>query len=312
MKGYKELILANFNCLFGKNETSKEPMLNYFEKIIFPAFLQKYQHKQFFFHEISIKEYDTDKFYLYGKIIRQTTLEINSIFNTETETLEDTNYTYKTSPYSEFILLLENHRLILCGNQKGSPTITNFQALMRSSINKIIKDNNKHCETGHELPSLYGFEVIELPKTEDIKKSIEKFDSISKFSLKIMSLNNDILDDAFFEDLQKIKDLSKSKSSELNLTNPENRQFIAEAIEKSAGLATFTLKAREKKGEKAINYRNNEFKEKLPIYLNEHNNESENEIYAIKQTILDPRMSVVSPENKKAYNKLISFFRSYL
>lgn len=312
MKGHKELILANFNCLFGENETSKEPMLNYFEKIVFPAFLQKYNHKQFFFHEISIKEYDKDKFYLYGKIIRQTTLEVSSIYNKETQTLEETNYKYEASPYSEFILLLENHRLILCGNQKGSPTISNFQSLMRNSINKIIKDNNKVCETGHELPPLYEFEVIELPKTEDIKKNIEKFESISKFSLKIVSLNNDILDDNFFEDLQKLKDISGSKSSELNLTNPENKSFISEAIEKSAGLATFTLEAREKKGEKPIKYTNNEFKEKLSLYLDEHKSENENEIYAINQAILDPRMSVVSSENKNAYDKVINFFRRYL
>lgn len=312
MKGHKEFTLANFNCLFGENDNLKEPMLNYFERIIFPAFIQKYNHKQFFFHEISIKEYDKDKFYLYGKIVKQTTLEVNSIYNRETETLEETDYKYAASPYSEFILLLENHRLLMCGNQKGSPTISNFQSLMRSSIKKIIKDNNKVCETGYELPPLYEFEVIELPKKADIQKTIDNFESISKFSLKIMSLNNDILDDNFFEELQNLKDISGSKTSELNLTNPENKKFITEAIEKSAGLATFTLEARTAKGEKTIKYTNNEFKEKLSLYLPEHNSENTNEAIAIHNAILDSRMSVVSSENKSAYDKVIEFFRKCL
>lgn len=309
MKGHKEFILANFNCVFGESE-NPEPMLNYFEKIVFPAFNLDNTIREHFFYEVRLDKYDTDKYYLYGKIIKNTVLEINSIYNEETKELKETNQRPASAPYSEFILLLENHRLIFSKNQKGSPKLSNFKQLMKSSLNKVIKNNNKSCESGYELPEINTFEVIELPKEESVKKIIDNLDKISKFSLKVVELNNDILDDDFFEKLLEQKEISGSRSIDHTFNSPENKNFVAEAIRKSMGLMKFNLSAKDKNGE-SRNYTNNEFKEKMIIDLPEHASEHENEVTVIREAILDPRMNKVSKENRTAYDRVLSYLRTF-
>lgn len=304
MKGHKEFILANLNCVFGESN-KPEPMLNYFKDIVFPAFNLENTIREHFFYEISLKKYDEDKYYVYGKIVRNTTLEIDSIFDEETKELHETNQRPSSAPYSEFILLLENHRLIFCKNQKkGSPRLSNFKQLLKSSLNKIIKKNNKSCDSGNEMPEINTFEVIELPKVESVNKIINNLEKISKFSLKVVELNNDILDDDFFEKLLEQKELSGSSSLEHTFNSPKNKEFVAEAINKSQGLMIFNLSAKDKNGE-SRNYTNNEFKEKMIMELPEHVDEQVNEVSVIRQAIVDPRMSKVSKENKAAYDNVL-------
>lgn len=68
----KEAQVANFNVVFGENE---EPMLNYFDTIIYPAFMSELKRKEkdaeYFFHGVQLLESEICGYVLVGKIVKK-------------------------------------------------------------------------------------------------------------------------------------------------------------------------------------------------------------------------------------------------
>ena len=131
----KEAQVANFNVVFGENE---EPMLNYFDTIIYPAFMSELKRKEkdaeYFFHGVQLLESGICGYVLVGKIVKKTTLEVYSDVD-ESGRLIEKDERYSSAPYSTFAIYLKNHRMVLVKNQKGSPTLATF----RSTANRIIQ-----------------------------------------------------------------------------------------------------------------------------------------------------------------------------
>lgn len=304
MKGYKELTLANFNCTFGKNEKLLEPMLAQFKEIIYPAFRDNRKVRNYYFYDIRLSKHDEYGFYISGRIVKDTVLEIKSRFNHISGELDETNEEHSSSPYSEFILLLVNHRLIFVKGQKGSPTISNLENLIKSNIKNKVKDFNAHCETVDEILPLYELNIVEIPKNKNIASKIKDFKSISKFSLKFFALNNDIPMEEFIKNMQEMRTKTKSKSLEPTFYNPEEKEYIGKLIEESDGLVEFSMTAIENDGEKSKIYKNGDFKEKIEIYLPEHETALHNDNLVINTVLLDNRMSVISEANRSMYSKI--------
>lgn len=312
--GEKKVILANFNLTFGE---MCAPMLEYFENIVFEAFKDDGKYRNFRFHDVEIRESKDFGLYIYGKIIRMSELEIDSIFDEKTKTIKDTNEKFKSSPYSHFILLLKNHTLLMIGSSKGRPTVKNFESLIKYKIKKQIKkyENNEKKEL------IFNLNVFEIPKASDVEKIIETFDSISNVKLKFFDLNNDTIDDTIFDGILGINKNTGAKETDVTLTSPTNIKKIAELIKKSKKFCKFTIKAKKKDEVESHTYENDRFMQ--PIYLtipdyikselslpNEVKSETEekrlqiqNENFIISSAIEDERVSPVSKENNTVYNR---------
>lgn len=101
----KNLYMANFNCTFGDNHL---PMLDYFEEIVLPAFINGYEKKTskntFFFHNVEIVEYDKSKYALSGIIVKQTVLEIKSLIDEKTGNIIKKDDKIPSDPFSYFTI----------------------------------------------------------------------------------------------------------------------------------------------------------------------------------------------------------------
>lgn len=302
MKGHKTLTLANFNCLFMMNEKDY-PMLDFFN-IIRKASLSDKRYRGMFLYSTKIIETKTMGYCLYGKIIKDTQLEINSRYNKETHILEELpkKELHQSSPYSEFILILKNHRLLFTPSQKGSPTISNLRSVFKSNITDILRNCNRKKDEKNKL-LLKFFDIIELPKKVNIVKELTKFEKISSFSLTFFQLNNDILNN-FFDSTQKLKAEIKSSEMTQQFKNPQDKELIAKMIQKTDGMVNIELKAK-KKDEAEKTYRNDDFKEKVEIDLPDFLPLEENVQLLIDQKLYDDRIKKVSNENQSTYERFI-------
>ena len=134
--------LANFNITFGEEEA---PMLEYFEKIIFPAFTAKYKRgkegePRFYFTDVKIKEID-GRYALVGNYIKDTKYEVYTTI--DKGKLVPNPSEIPTAPYSRFIILLENHRMVLVRNESQSPDIRSFQLTIKDFIKRYRRNYNK-------------------------------------------------------------------------------------------------------------------------------------------------------------------------
>ena len=303
MRGHKIITLTNFNCLFTKNEKDY-PMLDFFHIIKKASLLNKKYRKMFLF-ETKILETKIMGYCLYGKIVKDTNLEISSRYDEITHTLEEFSRKeiHQSSPYSEFILILKNHRLIFTPSQKGSPTISNLKSVFKSNIKEILKNCNRNKEEKDKL-LLKIFEIIELPKKTNIIEELNNFEKISSFALKFFQLNNDILNN-FFDSSQEIKTKINGLEMTQQFKNPQNKKIIAEMIQKTDGMVDIELKAN-RKGEIEKVYKNNDFKEKIEVILPEHLSLEENIQLLVDEKLDDNRMRKVSEDNKNTYEKFVN------
>ena len=302
MKGHKTLTLANFNCLFSINDEDY-PMLDFFN-IIRKASLSDKKYRGMFLYDTKIIETKTMGYCLYGKIVKDTQLEINSRYNKETYILEELSKTevHQSSPYSEFILILKNHRLLFTPSQKGSPTVSNLRSVFKSNITDILRDCNRKKEEKDKL-LLKFFDIIELPRKTNILNELNEFEKISSFSLTFFQLNNDILNN-FFDSAQKVKAEMKSSEMTQQFKNPQDRKLIAKMIQKTDGMVDIELKAN-KKGEAEKTYKNNDFKERVEMDLPDFLSLEENIQLLIDQKLDDNRIKRVSRDNQSAYERFI-------
>lgn len=305
MKGKKIITLCNLNCKFEKNKKTY-PMLDYFNIVKEALFLEKH-FRNMFLYEVKLIETKTMGYCIYGKIVKNTHLEINSKYDEKNKILNELSKTeiHQSSPYSEFILILKNHRLIFTPSQKGSPTIKNLESVLKRNIKSILKIYNHQLNEEKEMINLHFFDIMEVPKKTNVYNDLVKFEKISLFSLKFIELNNDLLND-YFESTQVLKDEIGSNEIVQNFKNPMNKKIIAKMIEKSAGKISIMIKARKKGEVKEKIYKNDDFKEKLEvIFPAELVNDEENILSLIDKRIDDQRLKEVSQDNENTYKKFL-------
>lgn len=304
MKGKKEIQLANLNCTFGTVEEKASPMLEYFTEIIYPAFKRKKKYRTLFFDEIKIGENKKIGYYLYGKIIRDTTLEVKSRYDWEKEMLIDTDEKYRTSPFSEFILMLNNHKLLFIPGSKGHPRLSSFKSLLKNNINNIIKVNNRQSISENEFPPIYSFDVIEIPKSANVLEDIKKFEEIKSFSLEFIKLNPEPLS-GLLQNIDSIRERCGSNSSTYTMKNPKNKEVIAEIIQESNGLANFSMKAKKQEDVEIREYKNDNFKEVRELILPEHESLDNNINLVINDSFNDQRINSAPKAEKNLYKRAI-------
>ena len=279
----KEAQVANFNVVFGENE---EPMLNYFDTIIYPAFMSELKRKEkdaeYFFHGVQLLESEICGYVLVGKIVKKTTLEVYSDVD-ESGRLIEKDERYSSAPYSTFAIYLKNHRMVLVKNQKGSPTLATF----RSTANRIIQSYwinvNKERDEKQQLPEP-EIRIVGIPSVRSMEQALKNVESVNKLFLCFYPLNGDLsFNEAFGVLSKEIRKTVGSKSGRVIYNTPKNISGIAKVLEESAGTIEPILEVTTKEKAK-IRIRDTETAERYQIQIQDDNGFEEESKEIVQKT----------------------------
>lgn len=304
----KLLYCANFNATFGDKEL---PMLEYFEEIIYPAFKSGFIRGKedtlpyYFFDNIVLKTYENDRVVLCGNLIKNTELKRKTLL--ENGQITSSPYTMETSPYSRFVIFLDNHRLILVKNESDSPDTRSFEATVKEVVNRYIREENRRRkkemdsvkDSRAELLPKATIRVIDTPSEEEIKKVISEAYKIVSLTLNFFPLNNDDDPSGLYENLRKELENLESRTGRVTFNSPQSKEGVIKVLDQTNGLADPNLKIRdENKNERKISKKDFKIQERIPLAkdLSE-----ENDTYIIQNGLKNPKMGILSAANKTLY-----------
>lgn len=235
--GKRKMTVANFNVVFG---TKEEPLLNYFDTIIMPAFMNQGINSKddpgYKFLNVEVIDAGNDDYVLTGIIVKQTNLEVLSKMD-EDGNLIETNEVHPSAPYSMFSIFLKNHRMVLVKNQKGSPDIRFFSMAIKKVLNNYIRqENSVRKEKEIELLPFPIMNIVGIPLKESIDEALKKVSQINKLTLRFYPLNGDIDFSDLFEGMT--SDLRKkvgSKTGSVVLNSPTSKSGIIEVLTAAQG-----------------------------------------------------------------------------
>lgn len=307
MKGLKSYSFANFNCTFGD---LNEPMLNYFDSVIYPALqkdkdLKTTRKKYYIIKDLEIIDYE-GQYALKGLFIKKTELEIFS--DMVDDKLVEKDIRMSVAPYSLFILMLTNHRLILVKNQNGSPSISNFETHIKKIISKYIEVENRERTKLKEkenqdislLPNM-NLNIVSFPSKESLEKQLSNLKKIKKVALKVYPLNGEVLVNDVFMNLRKELDILKSSSGNFDINSPKDIKEVINLVEGTKGTVKATITGINK-DDKDTTIVDEYYKEEHDVLLPEHQSNEDN----VKEVIRDAlnkkvEMREISDENKSIY-----------
>ena len=234
----KRVTVANFNIVFADSK-NEYPMLDYFDKIVMPALTEdiiwKSGDNKFLLNNIGVKCDNRGTYVLTGNIIKKTILEIKSDLNENGELVEKDEI-HSSAPYSTFVIYLNNHRMILVENQKGSPSIANFRSLMRHLLTRYVKSynkNNKDSKLPEPLVSIVG-----IPRKENIENILKNARKVNKLTLRFYPLNGDgdiDLHGAFGILAKEARNMLGANTGNVSYNSPTKTDGIIELVAKSNG-----------------------------------------------------------------------------
>ena len=298
----KEAQVANFNVVFGENE---EPMLDYFDTIIYPAFAsglsRKEKDAEYFFRGIQLIETKKCGYVLIGKIVKKTTLEIYSDIDKDGELIEKEEH-YSSAPYSTFVLYLRNHRMVLVKNQKGSPTLATFRGTANRVIRAYHRELNKKRDEKNKLPEP-EIRIIGIPSVRSIEEALQNVERVNKLTLNFYPLNGDLsFSEAFGVLTKDVRKTVGSKNGKVIYGAPKNIQGIAKVLEEASGTIEPVLEVTTKEKAK-IRIKETETTERYKIAIQDNNDFEEESKEVMRAT---ENLSVIRFTNKthdKIYEK---------
>lgn len=308
----KNMQFANFNITFGEQE---EPMLTYFDEIIYPSFIggykrcKKNQFPIFSFADVTIKEIKGE-YVLVGNYIKDTQYSV--VTTVKDGELVSSPANIPTAPYSRFIIFLKNHRMVLIKNESSSPDIRSFQATVRSVMSQYRRDRNKELEEKDEKDKLpYScINIVDIPLKDDIDKVLEDVNKINWVKLRFFPLNNDINPFPIAQAIDNEMKSLKTKTANVTFNSPESSSRVKKMIHESAGLAVATMEVLDKYGEKRkIKEDSFSSSKKIPMKDNIVDQDDEKLVDIAKE---HPIITNVSEENEKIYKKWLEKFKNLL
>lgn len=175
-----------------------------------------------------------------GRIVKNTKLKREQIYRPDGGIIEDRSE-LETAPSSTFLLILNNHRLILCKEVSGAPTVQNFQSTSqyclkkrhREFIEEIYKEGKREREENPELArvtkkSLYAeypapdLRITPLSDKESLRAFVNRLEHIDRVTIKLLSTNKEEIDnDDFWSDFGRRRDEMNSKNAKVEFANAQ-------------------------------------------------------------------------------------------
>lgn len=234
----KNVQVANFNVVFLEKE-KEAPLLQYFDTIIMPALKSGIKRidgdTSYLFTDIEILEDEESGFVLAGNIVKKTMIEIKSDLDSDGK-LVDKDDRYSAAPYSAFAIYLRNHRMIYVQNQKGSPTIKTFSAVVKYVLSQYIRKYNTLQEDEADyLPYPY-ISIVGIPMRGNMEKALKDVAKITCLTLRFYPLNGDQeFGEMFGTLISDMRKASGSKNGEIVLKSPKNVNGVIDIVEQSSG-----------------------------------------------------------------------------
>ncbi|MEC0093431.1 hypothetical protein [Paenibacillus macquariensis] len=301
----KTMIIANFNLTFGKDD---EPMLNYFEDIIYPAFKNadgvKYDRNPYTFENVTLTM-KNGIFVLCGLLVKSTVLQVKSRYDSEGK-LQQTSFEYPSDPYSYFMINLQNHRMALVKNQKGSPTVKDLETVSEKLLTRYVKEVNKDKlnENDDKLP-MPMLNIVSIPFSGKIVEELKKVKKIEKLTLRFYPLNLDISTSATFNHLREMLEETGSKTGNTQINTPTNHEGVGRLLEETKGLIKPSIQVVYKNNSKRTLTESN-FSQTSSIELDDIGDFQEN-LNTISGKVINQQDYVItSDENGKLYERLFS------
>ncbi|MEA3318672.1 MAG: hypothetical protein U9Q88_01510 [Bacillota bacterium] len=302
----KHLYVANFNCTFGKEH---EPLLHYFEDIVLPAFKEglifknKRNGNDYLLEdvELSIKN---GIFVLVGLLVKKTHLDIKTRYDDQ-GVLTPTNDRIPSDPFSYFIINLKNHRMALVKNQKGSPSVNDFDKTASFILREFVqKHNNEVFQKEEKLP-VPNLNVVTIPYEGKIEEELDKVKKIESAVLRFYPLNGDISPNSLFNELREMLTEVDSKTGNAQFNNPKNHKKMGDLIKDTKGTVKPTLTVIYGNGAKRT-LRDNDFSESTKIEIDDSLNFHENMDAISGKVINEEEYIETSEENNNIYHKFFS------
>ena len=234
----KNVEVANFNVVFMEKE-NEAPLLQYFDSIIMPALKSGIKRMSgdtsYLFTDVEIIKDAENDYVLVGNIVKKTIIEIKSDLDLAGN-LIDKDDRYSAAPYSAFAIYLKNHRMIFVPNQKGSPTIKTFSAVVKYVLSQYIKQYNAEQDDEHKyLPYPY-ISIVGIPMRGEIERALQGVYKIRKLTLRFYPLNGDLeFGEIFGSIITDMRKRSNAKNGEVVLKSPQNINGVIELVEQSRG-----------------------------------------------------------------------------
>lgn len=329
--------IANFNCTFKLNSTTY-PMLQYFEKILWPAFndsnLVRATHKRknkslpikYYISDVKIIKLEDDNFAIIGKHIKRTILEISEDYQPNKGFIGEAKFE-PSAPYSTFILLLNNHKLIYFPNKAGAPDIRSFAATTRSIIDQyitnqraILLNNLDKTEFPAKEAALYirteyptaELNIVPIESDELVKEAFESISSIKNVKFKFYKPNNEPLDfTSAFEAGYELLELTDSTSMEQKFNSPKEISVIEDAVIKSKGKTSYTINAVTSKKEPVV-ITPDKISPKIEIKVDSELSIDIASLKVYNQLKNRKEINIISEENKNIYEKFKKLFVSLI
>ena len=306
----KKMYYANFNITFGNDS---EPMLEHFFDIIYPAMTSGYIRESpnktgmdFVLTDVKVKEFDDDMV-LVGNYVKNMGYSVNTTM--ENGELEEKDMYVPSSPYSRFIIFLQNHRMVLIKNESVSPDVRSFQAHFRKMINNYIHISNLERKKEDNLPAA-NINIVDMPFDEEIRNTLKHAKKIEWINFKFFPLNADISPLQFANDVdQKIKEL-EANSANLKINSPRSIETIIKNVQDTSGLAVTSLRLKNSDGS-VVRIKEGQFKSDTDIFFDGNIN-SKDDKYLISQAKKNEKITKTSSENLTLFEKAVDRLRKII
>ncbi|EGT0013133.1 hypothetical protein I9Y33_000965 [Clostridium perfringens] len=327
--------ISNFTCTFMVDGVA-HPLLNYFEKIFYPALSDKSLFKSvkstnttYHITDLKLIKINDDVIALTGKHVKRTILEISEDYSIR-DGFFGSSKKEPSAPYATFILTLNNHRLIYYKNKKGAPSLRNFQDTCRKILSKytyrerkkmkdeLLKNNRYFNGKKYDYIKDFSEEVLDkiYPKADLnivaiesehlVSKKFEEINKISSVTFRFHPTNNEPLNyDSVFERGFAILKDTESNSMNQTLNSPKNKNAIRNAIVHSNGRTDYTINARNNLGESLVitpKHVSENFE--ISVDLDEDIEKTTTKVY--NQLDTNEALTLETEENKSLFNKLKS------
>ncbi|MCL1060769.1 hypothetical protein MK852_01220 [Shewanella benthica] len=243
----KKMEFGNYTLNFGDDNV----LLDFFDEIVMPSFHEmKYVRRlkergEYFFIDTQVINLSGDcknpVLGISGKIVKNTKLKRDQIFRTEGGLIDD-KQELETAPSSTFLLILNNHRLILSKEVPGAPSIKNFESTSQYCLRESQKDfvnqqynaaklkrsenpeldvvTKKSLFVKYPAPRL---RITPLSDTESLKDFVARFKQIDTVSIKLLPTNREEIDnDAFWVDLGRRREEMNSNAARVEFANSKD------------------------------------------------------------------------------------------
>lgn len=237
----KQLEFANFVCRFGQ----KSVLVDQLERVVLPAFSidrEKSSAKtRLFLHDVVVTEHSKNEHVIGGRIVKDTILESEKLYDKQTRKLEDSTNSLRSSPSSFFALVVETHRLIFVKEHRGSPTLRTFENLMRRFLLEAYIEaygkspsRKSTAEPEPDRPSPPTLEIVPMMSESSLGAFLDRFDIIQSLSVRVAETNNELDNSDLLDNVRESHRRMQSTKTELSYKSTSeglNKTEVAAELE---------------------------------------------------------------------------------